>query len=316
MKDLEELKKEIEILRDKYSTFKNYNEYMLLSVFRMRSVYSKILHIDEDTIFETEMNVRFLAKILNLKKEFDINGVKLDILNNMSTIDICAKWREPEPVINEIRENIDKEDFIISSRLYPCSDVAKLFGFKNPEAAASNPVLASINESRKKNLFNYWLGQKLIDNYEKILKGINGKKVIKLNNVEYVTFSESCSLLGLKDSALRHRIFNNSNMFGIKINFIKKYIGAGEKVLFLCRLEDVEKAKLNKKYYIEHADFREKNNIDSFKLRIIQRVYLKKYGEKLILRDTYIKKEKLSRVVEIANELGYLIKEKKWNTKH
>lgn len=310
MTDIEKLKKEIEILRDKYSTFKNYNEYMLLSVFRMRSVYSKILHIDEDTIFETEMNVRFLAKILNLKKEFDINGVKLDILNNMSTIDICAKWREPEPVINEIRENIDKEDFIISSRLYPGSDVAKLFGFKNPESAASNPVLAKINESKGKNLFNYWSGKKLIENYEKISRGLNSKKVIKLDNIEYVALAESCSLLGVTDSILRKRLIDKQKIFGVQIGFKRNYIGSGEKVLFLCKLKDVKKAKTNSKYYIGHADFRESNNIDYCKLRTIHKCYFKKYNEKLILIDSYIKKEKLARIVEIANELGYLIKEK------
>ena len=80
--------------------------------------------------------------------------------------------------------------------------------------------------------------------------------------------------------------------------------------MFLCKLKDVKKAKTNSKYYIGHADFRESNNIDYRKLRTIHKCYFKKYNEKLILIDSYIKKEKLARIVEIANELGYLIKEK------
>jgi len=309
MEDLEVFKKKIEMSRSGHA-LRKFNEYTVLSAFRMQSIYSKALHIDSDKVFGTEINIRFLAKISSLKKEFDINEIKLDILNNMPMIDICMKWKEPESVINEIKENMDKEDFIISSKLYTTSEVAKLFGFNNVGSVSNNPVLVELNEARMKKTNNYWIGKKLLDNYKKIARGFNGNKIIELDNIEYLSLVEASSFLGLKTYILTNRVIKGAEVFGVKIDLKRNAIGSGRKVLLLCKLEDLKKAKLNKKYYIEHAEFRESNNIDFLKVREIRKIYIEKYNENFSLEGAYIKKEKLARIVEIANELGYLTKDK------
>ena len=128
MENLEELKREAQSLREKFYIVRGSSDYHLVSILRLKELYSKVLHMDLGNIFNSATNISFFSSLFSKRKEFDIYSIQLDIINNIPIVDIAMKYQEPEYVIEEIKENINNHDnIVIKSKLYKTKELAKIF---------------------------------------------------------------------------------------------------------------------------------------------------------------------------------------------
>ena len=263
---------------------------------RMRKIFSVSFNISEDIIYHYQTYSNFFIKYLLNKPDFDIDNIKLDIINGKSILTIALSNFEPIEVIEEIRDNIDKDILIVKSKLYTSSDLEKIFNIKKATVHA-HKILPTIKIKYNESMCGFWLGSDIINNLGQNLK-VKGVDKIECVDEFNIPLRRLSKLYG--KNAIYGRIRNRLKIFGVIIDY--KQIENKDSFI---KEEDFNKVQSNAKYYT-----RLKDNVDVLKsvnkltLTRINICYMMLYGKKLNLSSSYVKKEnfiKLKNLIENYN---------------
>lgn len=314
MENLEELKREAQSLREKFYIVRGSSDYHLVSILRLKELYSKVLHMDLESIFNSATNISFFSSLFSKRKEFDINSIQLDIINNIPIVNIAIKYQEPEYVIEEIKENINNHDnIIIKSKLYKTKELAKIFNLTT-HGITTKKDFREIVEVDNTTSILYWRGDIINQHLNKLMpktfKSLqNNFYSVKLNidNAKYIYSINTCEILGLTKDDIVDRVKNNKKTFGVTIGYTLSTVDdstRGYKYMY-CKEEDVLLALKNKKYYMEIKKvlFNIKENRHLY--IELRKAYKDKYNKSINLKNKYIKKETLNNFLNLAKELGY-----------
>lgn len=263
---------------------------------RMRKIFSISFNIPEDVIYTCQSYVIFFIKYLSNKPEFDINSIKLDIINGKDILSIALKNFEPIEVIEEIKDNINNDIFILKSKLYISKDLEKIFNIQKATIYL-HKILPSIKIKYHDSVQGYWLGSDIINNLGRDLK-VKGVDKIKCDDEFNIPLSRLFKLCG--KNTIQNRIRNSLKIFGV----IVEYKQTENKDIYI-KEEDFVKIKSNIKYYASLKDNQDiLKSINSITLTRLNIYYMVMYGKKLNLISSYIKKEnfiKLKNIIELYN---------------
>ena len=315
MKDLEELKKEAIAMKKKYSTTSNISTHQLVSIFRLREVYGKSLHIEPEYVFSSAPNIRFFSTLFTKKREFDIDNIRLDILSGMSILNIAMKYQEPESVIQEIKDNrAANNNTIIKSKIYTVKELAKALRMSKTTISVREDFRSISEKNDVASSIIYWRGSLLLENINKLVlkthkpqDGETASRAIYKNNIKYIPSASVCEILKASRTDILYRIKKNKKIFGVTIEHI---LFGGDDLLrgyrhIYCKEADVLLALKNKKYYIEIKKIFSFPVSRKNKLMYLKIKYKKKYNKAIDFGIKFMKKETADRLLEMSRELGY-----------
>lgn len=265
---------------------------------RMKKVFSLAFNIPENEIYNIQTYIVFFTRYLKKEKPmFDLNKIKLELINSKYHnedlfLKIALKYLEPLEVIKEIYQDIkdvNDKKFFINSKLYCSSELGYMFNCFN-HSVVSLPNFNTLTYLPYNTGKNYWLG-KDINNNLNWLVGFKYFKDLFKKDVEFYSFSDTCKILDIDKNSLWERIKRNKKTFGVKITTEEKI---KEVRHVLIKKSDVDKAKANKKLYIETSvifnKFPEYNtNYKNYKFIISSFNIL--YNKNFSFKEKYIKKE-------------------------
>ena len=315
MKDLEELKKEAIAIKRKSSTVSLISTYQLVSILRLREVYSKSLHIEPEDVFINVYSIRFFSILFTKKREFDVDSIRLDILSGMSIPNIAMKYQEPEYVIQEIKDNrAANNNTIIKSKIYTVKELVKTLKISKGTISVREDFRSISEENDVASSIIYWRGSLLLENINKLVlkthkpqNGETASRAIYKNNIKYIPFAIACEMLKVRVTNILYRLKKNEKIFGVTIEHT--LLGGNDSPTgyrhTYCKEADVLLALKNKKYYIEIKKVFSFSVSRSAKFTYLKRKYKNKYNKEINLLLKFMKKETADRLLEISRELGY-----------
>lgn len=315
MRDLEELKKEAIAMKKKHSTISNISTYQLVSILRLKEVYSKSLHIEPEHVFSSSYNVRFFSILFKRKREFDIDSIRLDILSGMSIFNIAMKYQEPECVVQEIKDNpAANNNTIIKSKIYTVNELTKVLRISKTTISVREDFRRISEENDVASSIIYWRGSLLLENINKLVLKVHkpqdkeaASRAIYENNIKYIPSASVCEILKISRNDILCRVKKNKKIFGVIIEHV---LYGGNDLLkgyshTYCKEADVLLALKNKKYYIEIKEIFSFSTRRKGKLGYLKTKYKNKYNKEINFSIKFIKKETANRLLEMSRELGY-----------
>lgn len=315
MKDLEELKKEAIAMKKKRSTISNISTYQLVSILRLKEVYSKSLHIEPEYVFSNVYSIRFFSILFAKKIEFDVDSIRLDILSGMSIFNIAMKYQEPEYVIQEIKGNpTANNNTIIKSKIYTVKELVKTLRISKATVSVREDFRSMSEKNDVASSIIYWRGSVLLENINKLVLKTHkpqdietASRAIYKNNIKYISFASACEMLKVSVTNILYRLKKNKKIFGVTIEHI--LLGGSDSATgyrhTYCKEADVLLALKNKKYYIEIKRIFPFSVGRSAKFTYLKRKYKNKYNKETNLLLKFMKKETADRLLEMSRELGY-----------
>lgn len=264
-----------------------------LRLLKMRSLFSQHFRIPEEKIYSLNTYYKFFSLYINTYSEFDINEVKLDILNNMSDIDICLKYKEPLEVIEEVKKNLKEDILIVDSKYYTTPELCRIFNLGN-ESILYGRILSKIKINHNGSRFSMWLGSD-INRHIGTNLNIKNSTETKMGKMDIITLSALGKALGISNDLLRTRMNNKYRIFGVEL----KSIGDEIKDLYIKK-EDYDKILSNKKYYIIAKDAEIFPIGTPAKVKdVVVSYYSILYNKYINLNSKYIKKENVLKIRNI-----------------
>lgn len=306
MENLEELKKEASRFKAGSSLAIKISEYKVISALRIKDLVAKRLCMKKEEFSNTFLSLRFIINTVGKKKDFSVEGIRLDLVNGVDIEEIAMRYCEPIEVILEIKNrDLKSEKEIVSSKIYTAVELAKVFNKTNTTLLLRNDCLCKISDKGSLETISWWTGEKILNNYTEIVNLFNNEGVI-VEGKEYIPIMNVPSVLDIPDKTTENRLRKGYKIFGIKISIIKlkKQSGNGNNRVYAL-LSDVLEAKKNKKYYIRHKDVFKYNALTSGIHEALKRLYKNRFLKKISFTDCYIKKENLNNFIELSRESGY-----------
>lgn len=297
---LEEIKVLLEIEKF-HPIFNKCSLITKINLLKMRDFYSTFFNIPSKEIYSNVSYVKFFVKYHNSKAKFDINNIKLDIINKVPIVNIILKYHEPIEVIEDIKININKTDmFIINNKIYTTNDLVTTLNF-NVGMIDKNLIIQNLSlldkfkEHGSKTTIKFWLGSDIKNNLNKIIKRTKGNDTNDI--IRLVDFSKK---LGLPRAMVNDRVKKGYKIFGVKLKYSCE--GYGLNVYFFK--SDLKKALKNKKYYIDLAEckdlIKEIKSLEEGK-RLLFSYYKVLYNKNVNMGNNYIKKSTLKNYLFIFN---------------
>lgn len=268
-----------------------------MKLLKMRKVFSTYFNIPENIIYSNITYFRFFSLYINNFTVFDINQIKLDILNKMPIINICLKYLEPIEVIEEIKNNIEKDILILNSKFYTSNELTKIFNIVN-SAIAHHIVLSKIKIKYSSSKHGFWVGSDINNNLSGKLKVKDEKESI-YNNIPIISTSALAKEIKVSNSTILRRIDKKMKIFGIEVEIIDRVC----RDVFIKK-EDYNAIIRNKKYYLsikESGIF--DNNVSNVELSSISSYYKLLYNNDINLKNAFIKKEKASIIKNLIQNI-------------
>ena len=299
---LEEIKVLLEIEKF-HPIFNKCSLITKINLLKMRDFYSNFFNIPSKEIYSKVSYIKFFIKYHNNKEKFDINNIKLDLINKMPMVNIVLKYHEPIDVIEDVKMNINKTDMvIINNKLYTTNDLAITLGF-NIGMINTNLVIQKLSlldkfkEQSSKTLTKFWLGSDIKNNLNSIIK--KTKYINSKDNIRLVDFSKK---IGLPRAMVNDRAKKGYKIFGIELNYNCE--GTGSNGYFLK--SDLKKVLENKKYYIDLTEYKdllkEIKSMEEGKILLFS-YYKVLYNKNINMGNNYIKKSTLKNYLFIFNLL-------------
>lgn len=217
---LENLKKSILQMKNKGKSYSSYSEYKIICALRIKKLVLKRLLLPEDN-YTGKISFKFLIYLSGIKKDFDIDAIKLDIINKVPIEEIALMYKEPIEVILEIKEKINiKSPFIVTSKIYNSSELAKHFNKVNTDSITNSKYLQSLSEKSTNEIILWWSGKKINDNYQAIANLFkNG--YITIDNEKCIDILEASKILDISFYTVRNRVTKKQKIFGIILDSIR-----------------------------------------------------------------------------------------------
>lgn len=270
-----------------------YNKVMLIM---LRKVFSEYFFISEDNIYKTRTYVIFFNSLICKKENINIEKIKLDIYNKIPILTLAVKYLEPIEVIEEIKENIDKDISILKNKIYTSIELSSIFNLHSTTITA-NKILNKTCIKNNNGSIIFWLGHILHKNLDDIAKNSS------LGNMStnLVPLKKLYKHIDLDPSGIREKIKKGNKLFGVDLTYAYNGKSSKSKITFIKK-EDYEKILYNKKFYIKIEDVKKEINVVSTTEKaIINNYYDFIYNDKIELREVWVKKETISKLLEIIN---------------
>lgn len=306
MENLEELKREANRFRSGRSVIAVVSEYKIVSALRIKKLVAKRLCIKEEDFSNTVLNLNFFIGIIGRKKDFSIEGIRLDLINGVDIEEIAMKYCEPIEVILEIKDRgLRSEEEVVASKIYTALELARVFNKNSRNLLMRNKILNKIREESSSEMISWWTGEKILNNYNKITN-LFINEGITVEGKKYITFINISSMLNISERIVRSRVQKGRKLFGVKISIIRlKNQSRSSTNRTYALLSDVLEAKKNKKYYVKHSDV---FDYDALAFRVhqdLKELYKKRFSKEISFMCHYIKKENLYNFIELSKEFGY-----------
>lgn len=281
---------------------RNYtSEYILYKLEELKSLFSRRLGININDMYNTNSAISHMIKLIMNKPVFDLEQIKLDILNNKALEDIAIYYKEPIIVIEEIKDNITKPNYnIVSSKVYLTKELKKIFVIKNMSCTSKYKILKKINLEKQimsRSRTSYWLGKDILDVYDNLVKSSLKQDTEMYGKEKLITLQDASRLLGFKSNTVIQRLLKKDKIMGIELSYEK----AGANVYFL-KYNEIMAVKDNIKKYIEVKKITALNKDRTrTQLHIAKTIYKCITNKVLCLSNMYIKKTNAIIFTDILN---------------
>ncbi len=306
MENLEEMKKCIDDFKKRIAFTQRYSSYVIITSLRIFDlVFDRLMLRNKKSTMPSTIEMSFLVSLISRKEPFSIEGIRLDLLTGMSISEVAMKYCEPQNVIVEILErSLRSEEDIVASKIYNVKELCKVF--KRHIVINETKLLVVLSNKKNKDFIHWWTGDVLLKNYDNIVNSFYKKTDgIKIGDKRYITLNQAVKLLNIGRDALRIKIENKQNIFGVRISIKKIKIYGSNKFNVYLPLEEVNDARNNIKYYIKHYGFFNFNAITGWHMRLIKKQYLNTYHKKIDFSSKYLRKDSIENFIALAEQYGY-----------
>ena len=272
-------------LLNKYKT-SNYTRQCLKE---LAPLFSKRFGLSIDKMYNDKSNLVFFVKLIKDKKQFDIEQIKLDIINGVDLENLAVEYREPIYVIKEIKDNIETLNYnIVSTKIYNRPELEVIFNGRLDISTVRIKLLDEISykpyRNHKSNLL--WLGKDIIDNYNKLIATfLENRDTIQNNNklIKLTTVSEALNIPYLM---LHRYIKEKIPLFDVMLTGVTCELGT---IMYL-KEEEVELIKNNLKFYIKTEEMTKQ--INSKDVLSLTTLFINTITDRTVnVKNKYIKKE-------------------------
>lgn len=221
-----------------------------MKLLKMREVFSLSFFIPKDEIYKDPQYVRFFICYIKKGIDFNIDNIKLDLLNNIPINTIALKYFEPIEVIEEIKNNIDKDILILNNKFYTYDELAIIFNINNC-TVAHNAHLKKSKITCENSRSGFWSGKDVNDKIGIVLK-VKNSDTTTLDGVELIKLTALSENINIPMATLIRRIKNKLKIFGVLTELIqeKDDLSAKNRNYYINK-DDYKKIIKNKKYYIK-----------------------------------------------------------------
>lgn len=265
---------------------KKLSDYTIRRMIDLIPLYSELFCIPADEIYATHDNISFFKSYTNKKLKFDMEQIKLDIINNVSLTKIALAYKEPLKVIQEIKDNISTENYLlVSSKIYCRDELKDIIGGITLRYTHTYPILDNISLN-KRNRPSFWLGQDILDIKKSIPTTYSGEVSIINEKTTHISIKEAAEIIGMSKYSLNRYIQENIDLYGVFIKFKREKAYTR----ILVNKNDIMEAKNNIKFYISRDEVI-KNVTKEHKKILIAPFFSSIYNIDVSIKKKFIKKD-------------------------